>query len=1091
MKSHYLFCIILLGSFVSPLLAQGVPSQFSYPVKPPPAPEAASLAKCINFPVDYNTGVPRIEIPLFELKGRESSLPLVISYHAGGFKAKEESAYTGLGWSLSSDFQIVREIRGHDDFRQLSGYYYYEQVPFGKLTNFDFANTYTPPPPYNRLRMLNNEIDTQSDKYYYRLKGKSGCFYLRKSQNEGITLVPVPYTGIRFEVILPTGTSTLGFRVTDTDGTVYLFGGTTTTIEKNDPGTPGIDLGTYISSWKCREIISPSKLDTIQFSYRQLSSRVSYTFVESSELYENMSIPLGQPDGLTEVRRVFFADDISNMFPGSAEITLKDILKKIPFQNINYPHVINYTVSQDYTRFIFPEYCEDPPVYTETDYVDNTYQLGEMQFVNGKRVQERLVPSVIKFNGNKLLFNYNTLYEYLSSIKIVDSSQQQVREIAFTQTCVGQKVSAERNSLTNYLDKIQIVGNPSETYKFDYSSMHAFSNFTIGCDFWGGLRGTTHDRTDNVDINVPFMQIETPHYLSNNYLDQMLLNYFIGGNYLLYMEMENNVQPQYALKGLLKRITYPTGGYTDFEFECNRIDGGWRTIPSGGARVASILNCQADGTVASRKYYVYGEDGTGIIRGLHAPFSESENVFLCRQNVLYIGDTPIDEYYDKTYLDYPTALKTVIYSNAIEDLYYGNGAPIYYQKVTEYEDAVGSKYGKKEYIYTSPEAYGFHLRSQILDTNLKSFQEDWRLGKIQAENTYKYENGEYKLIHSKEYKHKIFNSGIKIHNLQSYKRNIIYMTRYNGTLDSYIQAEISDPLTLSYIERYLPVGNGLVEHFPEEINSGDILLEKITETTYDGPRQLVTTTTYTYDQQAQLNTTTVHTSDGQVRTRTRRYPYYYGTAIPFIQRMITANNISAVIEEVEEDSITSKVVSGIISRYRVDNPGQVESVSLLGSGVPGYVSSTVNKNSFVMAPGYYEKMSCTYDEVDNPVQIIDNSGLSTVYLWGYNNQYPIAEIKNASYEAVKVLLADAVVISLRKSFDDDYICSKIDLLRQHPSMNKAHVTTFIHQPLVGVIQIVSPAGQSRSYHYDTLGRLCEIIDVDGLVVQKYQYNYGH
>lgn len=66
-----------------------------------------------------------------------------------------------------------------------------------------------------------------------------------------------------------------------------------------------------------------------------------------------MSIPLGQPDGLTEVRRVFFADDISNMFPGSAEITLKDILKKIPFQNINYPHVINYTVSQDYTRFIF------------------------------------------------------------------------------------------------------------------------------------------------------------------------------------------------------------------------------------------------------------------------------------------------------------------------------------------------------------------------------------------------------------------------------------------------------------------------------------------------------------------------------------------------------------------------------------------------------------------------------------------------------------------------------------------------------------------------------------------------------------------
>ena len=145
-----------------------------------------------------------------------------------------------------------------------------------------------------------------------------------------------------------------------------------------------------------------------------------------------------------------------------------------------------------------------------------------------------------------------------------------------------------------------------------------------------------------------------------------------------------------------------------------------------------------------------------------------------------------------------------------------------------------------------------------------------------------------------------------------------------------------------------------------------------------------------------------------------------------------------------------------------------------------------------MAPGYYEKMSCTYDEVDNPVQIIDNSGLSTVYLWGYNNQYPIAEIKNASYEAVKALLTDDVVISLRKSFDDDYICSKIDLLRQHPSMNKAHVTTFIHQPLVGVIQIVSPAGQSRSYHYDTLGRLYEILETyEDISIEKYRYNYSH
>jgi len=59
-------------------------------------------------------------------------------------------------------------------------------------------------------------------------------------------------------------------------------------------------------------------------------------------------------------------------------------------------------------------------------------------------------------------------------------------------------------------------------------------------------------------------------------------------------------------------------------------------------------------------------------------------------------------------------------------------------------------------------------------------------------------------------------------------------------------------------------------------------------------------------------------------------------------------------------------------------------------------------------------------------------------------------------------------------------------------MNKAHVTTFIHQPLVGVIQIVSPAGQSRSYHYDTLGRLYEILETyEDISIEKYRYNYSH
>jgi hypothetical protein len=53
------------------------------------SPEASALAKYINYPVDYSSGLVNISIPLYEIKAGDITLPIGLSYHASGIKVNE------------------------------------------------------------------------------------------------------------------------------------------------------------------------------------------------------------------------------------------------------------------------------------------------------------------------------------------------------------------------------------------------------------------------------------------------------------------------------------------------------------------------------------------------------------------------------------------------------------------------------------------------------------------------------------------------------------------------------------------------------------------------------------------------------------------------------------------------------------------------------------------------------------------------------------------------------------------------------------------------------------------------------------------
>ena len=134
-----------------------------------------------------------------------------------------------------------------------------------------------------------------------------------------------------------------------------------------------------------------------------------------------------------------------------------------------------------------------------------------------------------------------------------------------------------------------------------------------------------------------------------------------------------------------------------------------------------------------------------------------------------------------------------------------------------------------------------------------------------------------------------------------------------------------------------------------------------------------------------------------------------------------------------------------------------------------------------------------YDAKGNPLYITKDGGTKIVYIWSYEGQYPVAEIKNASYEEVLNVLNtnQLVMIQNAKNPADETLEMMGDLLRTN--LPYAFVTTYKYRPLIGINEITDPSGITTYYEYDSLGRLKRTYLKDESnqekTLQIYDYNY--
>lgn len=259
-------------------------------------------------------------------------------------------------------------------------------------------------------------------------------------------------------------------------------------------------------------------------------------------------------------------------------------------------------------------------------------------------------------------------------------------------------------------------------------------------------------------------------------------------------------------------------------------------------------------------------------------------------------------------------------------------------------------------------------------------------------------------------------------------------------------------------------------------------LVRETKTTYDpinfganyGTPSVKTYKSYEYSPANDLpSAITYDNSDKSIKQI--RYKYSTDYTDLMSTKMKNRNLINKAVETI---CLSDGLVTKAEKTSFVDTLGMILPKTVYGLKVSSPVSLSAY-NSF------YKKVYSVdrYNKYGKIVQLSEKDNVPVTYLWGYKGIYPIAEVRNATYNEVAQHLGN--ISDLEKSLAP--VMTPVDNLRS--LLKKSLITTYTYNIPWGVQKIVSPSGMKTTYNYDPFGRLQSILDHDGKVVQRYKYNY--
>lgn len=133
-----------------------------------------------------------------------------------------------------------------------------------------------------------------------------------------------------------------------------------------------------------------------------------------------------------------------------------------------------------------------------------------------------------------------------------------------------------------------------------------------------------------------------------------------------------------------------------------------------------------------------------------------------------------------------------------------------------------------------------------------------------------------------------------------------------------------------------------------------------------------------------------------------------------------------------------------------------------------------------------------YDDKGNLLEYEENGIKPVSIIWGYHQTLPIAKIEGATYIEVEKFTQDIIKASDRDKDDisERELLLLLDEFRKYPELSKYHITTYTHNPLIGITSITPSTGIREVYKYDENNRLKKVLDLEGNIIREYKYNYS-
>ena len=741
------------------------------------------------------------------------------------------------------------------------------------------------------------------------------------------------------------------------------------------------------------------------------------------------------------------------------------------------------------TKTIFQKYF---PTYSKTmsrTSVDNTGDFTESVTVspgfNDQRFNQKKLTK-ISFKKGHVDFVYNTLNypdHMLDRIEVFRNGLgTPFKTIRFSQTKyhnIADRLNWYKLDEVGFYDANDVKENQ---YAFEYktgvfpkverepssNADNYISGNTLAVDFWGYYNGANSNQ-DLIPKEFSWLVLRGS-----------------SSNFEMFGSANRTPNPSFSEVGSLEKIIFPTGGERIFEYEGNIGSYG---NPVGGLRVKSITN-KTYGKITKRSF---DYANSGISKALDADYFKSST---------YIRDGGTPE-------GGASSTKNLSVSSGSSINIFISGKPVVYTKVVEYDGDPTINNGWIEHLFDTsilepnPILYfrqliipGFSGRPSDLvpvfydnaivfgdvyerETNFFTTQGD--IIKT-VKNNYAHETAQNvkgfiasQLITAREQTadksgyYNFYNYDIR--QLKQKLASTETIDKLGGTIDPLTRAEYTYNDDLLVIEQKSKGSDGLTT---------------ISKTTY--PDEVTSTSSLGYDPLTTLE--------------------YDG-----IKRLKNPENQADGLHRISEPVQVETYID-------TNNDGIADANELLGVQRTNYNDwgddnvLPINVQTLKSSTGSLEDriMYHDYDDNGNLLEVSKADGTSIIYVWGYNKEYPIAQIENATYmtgEPNTVTSAQQnlidIAVNLSNTENDrtvdtiangskTYVGDEGNLREALANLrsslpNGTLMTTYTYDPLVGITSMTDPRGYTIYYKYDSFSRLKEVRDDDNNLVTDYIYNY--